>query len=191
MKPLPRLFFIRLITLLVLTQACKSVDKGPNTRVDKKRGYKNLTLDVPYDSLKKLVALNQTLDNPCTATKKFEITTEPYTTLSTIRLDKIEVEFVRDSLYRVILHKRYSYQVDRELHETYRAQFGEPLEERKTLAGIKYTTYKWIGAKAYIYIIQRDHSDLDIEYGSFQGRDRSIDEAEKCAQRKLEKGDNM
>ncbi|QHV98237.1 hypothetical protein [Spirosoma endbachense] len=191
MKPFVQLVCICLITLLALAQACTPVDKGPNTKVDKKGGYKNLKLDAPYDSLKKLVTLNQTLDDPCTATKKFEITTEPYTTLSTIRLDKVEVEFVRDSLYRVILHKRYSYQVDRELHETYRAQFGQPSEERMTLAGTKYTTYKWIGAEAYIYIIQRDHADLDIEYGSFQGRDRSIDEAEKCAQRKLEKGDNI
>ncbi|QIP11896.1 hypothetical protein G8759_04235 [Spirosoma aureum] len=191
MKPFLRLVCICLITLFPLTQACTPVDKGPNTKVDKKGGYKNLKLDAPYDSLKKLVTLNQIVDDPCTATKKFEIITEPYTTLSTIHLDKVEVEFVRDSLYRVVLHKRYSYQIDRELHETYRAQFGQPSEERKTIAGTKYTTYKWIGAKAYIYIIQRDHADLDIEYGSFRGRDRSIDEAEKCTQRKLEKGDNM
>ena len=174
--------FLILIMLLALTQACTPIDHGPNTKVDKQGGYKNLKLDATYDSLQKLVDLRQTLDNQCLATKKFAISTEPYTAISTVRLDKVELEFVRDSLYRVRLHTPYDYSTDRQLHEIFRAEFGEPSEERKTLAGTKYTTYRWVGVNAYIYIIQRDHADLDIEYGSFRGKNRSIDAEKKCGQ---------
>ena len=157
--------------------------KHRNNRIDKNiKIYKNLKLDATYDSLQKLVDLRQTLDNQCLATKKFAISTEPYTAISTVRLDKVELEFVRDSLYRVRLHTPYDYSTDRQLHEIFRAEFGEPSEERKTLAGTKYTTYRWVGVNAYIYIIQRDHADLDIEYGSFRGKNRSIDAEKKCGQ---------
>lgn len=184
MKHVPLSSFILLMILLI--QACTPVDNGPNTKVDRKGGYKNLKLDAPFDSLKNLAELHQTLDNQCTATRKFKITTQPFTSISTINFDNVELEFVRDSLYRIILHRGYDYQTDSQLHQLYRAEFGEPSEERKTIAGSKYTTYKWVGTKSYIYIIQRDHADLDLEYGSFRGMHRSLEEAKKCSQRKLQ-----
>jgi hypothetical protein len=188
MQSLTLLAFALLVVVVAFIYACTPIKKGPNLAVDKQGGYKNLNLDASFDSLKKLVDLRLTLDNPCTATKKFKITTEPYTSISTIHFDRVELEFVGDQLYRTLLHTRYEYPVSAQLHKIFRAEFGEPIEERKAEGGIKYITYKWIGTRSYIHIIQRDHADLDIEYGSFQGRQRSIEEEKKCQERTLEKG---
>ena len=188
MQPLTLLAIALFIAVVAFVYACTPIKKGPNVAVDAQGGYKNLKLDATYDSLKNLVDLQPTLDNPCTATKKFTIKTEPYTSISTITFDTVELEFVGERLYRTLLHTRYEYAVSSQLHKIFRAKFGQPIEERKAEGGIKYVTYKWIGAKNYIHIIQRDHADLDIEYGSFEGKQRSIDEAKKCQERTEKKG---
>ncbi|MBD2703456.1 hypothetical protein IC229_22620 [Spirosoma sp. BT702] len=185
MKQVSQFIFIIWITLLFVSQSCTPIDNGPNTKVDINGGYKNLKLDAPFDSINKLVDLKPTFDNPCTGTKKFEITAEPYTAISTINFNKVELEFVRDSLCRVILFSPYTYQISRQLHELFRGEFGEPSEERKTQSGSKYTTYKWTGVNGYVHIRQQDHSDFEVEYGSFRGKSRSLEEEKKCDQRKL------
>ncbi|GAB3961507.1 hypothetical protein GCM10028805_60580 [Spirosoma harenae] len=189
MQPITLFVIALFIAAMAFIYACTPIKKGPNIAVDTQGGYKNLKLDATYDSLQKLVELKPAPDNPCIAIKKFAISSEPYKTISSISLDTVELEFVNDRLYRVMLHTRYEYPVSGKLHKILRSEYGEPIEERKAEAGIKYVTYKWIGDKTYIHLIQRDHADLNIEYGSFEGKERSIVELKKCQERMLGKND--
>src|SRR4051812_27451955 len=79
-------------------------------KVDAQRGYKDLTLDDPFELLKGKVEMRLTLDDSCKATKKYRITSQKYLQIGAVRFHTAELEFVRDSLYRTTLYTKDSYE---------------------------------------------------------------------------------
>lgn len=169
MKTIPGLL---LLSLLSCTPSKTYYDK-----VDAQAGYKDLTLDAPYELLKGKAEMQLTLDDTCRAIKKYQITSPTYLQMGTVRFHKVELEFVHDSLFRTSLYTKDSYESAGQLHTVYRQEFGEPQEVK----AVDYKSTNWNGKKYTIHLVDKVRSnDLEVEYASIQGITKSIDAEKAC-----------
>lgn len=176
-----------LLLIFLLNLACgPSSQNIKNDKVDKKAGYKDLHLDYTYTALKDKVSLTMTLNNQCTATKIYEVSDGPYLKIGSQQFDKVELEFVLDSLYKTTLYGGSTLN-GMELMQAYRNEFGEPTSEKSDeFAGEKRQISEWAG-KDYSIICIRMSTETKIEYSSYKGLHRSTNEYIKCEDRKLKK----
>jgi len=177
--------FILLPVLCLICLCCTTEKKQEASKVDTKKGYKDLVLDATVDSLKAVVPMRLTYVNICNWTRKFEIDVERYHQIGSVRFDKIEMEFVRDSLYRTTLYRKNDFEPLSELQAIYRQEFGEPVERKTDNA----TYTEWNGKGKYItFTNSASKSEFTIEYGSFKGMHRHFEEEDACSKLKIEKG---
>ncbi|MVM35218.1 hypothetical protein GO755_34665 [Spirosoma sp. HMF4905] len=173
-----------LLGFLLLTLLSCQPSKTYYEKVDALSGYKELTLDAPYEVLKKKVDMRLTQYDQCKATKKYEIKSDKYLLIGAVRFDKVELEFVRDSLYRTTLYTKDTYETAAQLHAMYRKEFGEPHEVKD----VGYKSTEWNGKNHTIHFVDRvQSSDFEVEYASNKGLRRSIDEERACNERKAKK----
>ena len=163
---------------------CQPAKPAYNAKVDQKAGYKDIKLDQPLAAFKKL-EMYQDVNNQCTLSKTFLIPNGEYLNIGNIRLDKVDLEFINDSLYRTTLTQSSDYSNELNLLEAYRSEFGEPTREgKRKYLDYEHTVYEWDGKDYYIHIDQEAAQGLKIEYGSFRGLRRATDEWIKCEDRK-------
>lgn len=110
--------------------------------------------------------------------------------ISTTRFDKVELEFIRDSLYKTTLFKKYGDDLS-QLKAIYRSEFGEPSEEKTVdfTGGQPWIYTEWIGTNNVIQILDKGYvQGFEIRYFSYGGQRRWADEEQACNERKVEKG---
>jgi hypothetical protein len=165
-----------ILALLSCTPSKKYYDK-----VDAQAGFQDLTLDSSYELLKGKVEMQLMVEDTCRATKKYRVTSQKYLQIGTVRFNKVELEFVHDSLYRTTLYTKETYVSMGQLHAKYRQEFGEPQEVKS----VDYKSTNWNGKNYTIHLVDRVRSnDFEVEYASIRGINKSIDAEKACEEGK-------
>ncbi|RRA97573.1 hypothetical protein [Larkinella rosea] len=167
--------------LMLVVLRCTPSEKHYD-RVDAQRGYKDLTLDAPYEQFRGKVEMRLTLADSCKATKKYQITSQKYLQMGAVQFHTAELEFVRDTLIRTTLYTKDSYESAGQLQALYRQEFGQPQEVK----AVDYKSTNWNGQNYTLHLIDnRKSNDIELEYASIKGIQQSIAAEKACQERKI------
>ncbi|GAB3038037.1 hypothetical protein [Spirosoma pulveris] len=173
---------LTILLFLGLISSCSPPQDDAPIKTDRKSGHKDLLLGMSLQAIKRKTALKLIRENPCTATKVYQIPSGTYRQVGNITFHKVELTFIHDQLYKTVLYKEPGRQM------TYLSQVYDFLLDHPTRVKIEKVVGKtqriseWPGEACYVTITETEFTDSRIEYGSYSGLQKCREAERNCAQ---------
>lgn len=183
-----KLFLLSSLLLLLGCDAHKQ--KQVNTKVDAKGGYKDLTLNAPIANIKGISEFVLEQNNECESKKVYVTHQGKYVSIGNIKLDKVELKFVLDSLSGITIFNQLDVYAD-DIVRAYTDEFGQPSSvESKKLGNSTLETRTWEGDDVRIRFQSSPAFGIIITYSTGKSFNRDYSEEQKCEERKRKKASN-